>query len=324
MFRYVLLAAGVALFGYLVHQLGPGAILETLGRIGWAGPILAALYALHQMLRAMALSASVVETRLRWRDALWIRLAGEAVQFLTFTGPFLAEPAKAFLLAGRIRGAVQGFAATLTEYLAYLFTGALFAIGSLAWLLGSERLVGGWRTTAIAIMVGMAGFLATSAWAIGFRIHLLGAALERIARLPGIRRKLRPDMSAVHRTEDLLLDILHDRPKRFAGILALEAGAHVVHALELYAMLVVLGLATGLGTAFLIEGATKFVGLAFFFVPGQIGASEGAHTAIFDMLGLPAVAGFSVPLVRRIRSIIVAGIGLAAMSMLTKGSRHAQ
>jgi hypothetical protein len=81
MLRSVLLTAGIALFAYLVYQLGPGAILETLGRIGWAGPILAALYAFHQMLRAMALSASVIETRLRWHDALWIRLAGEAVQF---------------------------------------------------------------------------------------------------------------------------------------------------------------------------------------------------------------------------------------------------
>jgi hypothetical protein len=323
MVRSVLLAAGVALFAYLFYQLGPAAILETLARIGWAGPIIAAFYILHQWLRAMALSASVVETPLRWRDAFWIRIAGEAVQFLTFTGPFLAEPAKALLLAGKIRGAVQGFAATLTEYLTFLFTGALFTIGSLAWLLGSGRLTGGWRTTAIALICGMTGFLATSAWAIANRIHLLGAALERVAKLPGIRRKLRPDMPAVHRTEDLLLDIMHDRPKRFAGILALEAGAHAVLALELYAMLLALGLSSGLGMAFIIEGAAKFVGLAFFFVPGQIGASEGAHTAIFKVLGLPAVAGFTVPLVRRIRSVIVAGIGLAAMSVLTKGSRQA-
>jgi hypothetical protein len=95
-----------------------------------------------------------------------------------------------------------------------------------------------------------------------------------------------------------------------------------VHAVELYAIIQALDLAAGLWTAFVIEGATKFIGLAFFFIPGQIGASEGAHTVIFDVLGLPAVAGFTVPFVRRIRSALVAGAGLAAMSVLMRGRQE--
>jgi hypothetical protein len=51
-----------------------------------------------------------------------------------------------------------------------------------------------------------------------------------------------------------------------------------VHAVELYAIIQALDLAAGLWTAFVIEGATKFIGLAFFFIPGQIGASEGASS----------------------------------------------
>jgi hypothetical protein len=35
---------------------------------------------------------------LRYRDALAIRLSGEAIQSLTLTGPVLAEPTKAWLL----------------------------------------------------------------------------------------------------------------------------------------------------------------------------------------------------------------------------------
>jgi hypothetical protein len=281
--------------------------------------VIAVLYAAHQMIRAIALSASLLDApSIRWRDALGIRLAGEAIQFLTFTGPFLAEPAKAWLLAGKTRRAVHGFAATLTEYLAYLFTGALMTIVTLGWLIGSDALAGAWRTAAVTLILMMTAFLVTSAWAIVARVHLLGAILEQLSKLPGVRRKLKPDMSAVHHTEDLLLGILHDRPKRFAAIAGLAAGAHAVHAIELYAILRALALPAGVWTAFLIEGATKFIGLAFFFIPGQIGASEGAHTAIFDVLGFPAAAGFSVPLIRRIRSAIVAGIGLTVLSTLMK------
>jgi hypothetical protein len=316
--RLLLLGLGLLVFVYLVSQLGLHAIVDMLGRIGWAGLIVAALYAAHQMLRAMALSLALIGTRVRFREAFGIRLAGEAVQFLTFTGPFLAEPIKAWLLAGRTKQATHGFAATLAEYLTYLFTGAVMTTAAFGWLVASGRLTPGWHRASIILMAGMIAFLAVSAWAIVGRIHLLGAILERIARLPVVRRKLRPDMPAVHRTEDLLLGVLHDRPRRFALIAALEAGAHAVHAIELFAILYALDLAVGVGIAFLIEGATKFVGLMFFFIPGQIGASEGAHAVIFDVLDLPAVAGFTVPLVRRIRSLLVAAVGLAAMSMLTK------
>ena len=330
MLRLALVGTGLALFVYLVVQLGPGAIVEMLGRIGWAAPLIAILYGAHQMLRAIALSASLAGAPgIRWRDAFGIRLAGEAIQFLTFTGPFLAEPAKAWLLTGPTRRVEHGFAATLTEYLTYLVTGAVMAIIALGWLLGAKELEGGWRTTAVVLLIVMVAFLVTSAWAIVARVHLLGGILQRISGLPGLRRWVKPDMRAVHATENALLGILHDRPKRFAAIAALEAGAHAVHAVELYAIVRALDLAAGLWTAFVIEGATKFVGLAFFFIPAQIGASEGAHTMIFDVLGLPAVAGFTVPFVRRIRSALVAGVGLAAMSVLTKrerqsrGSRHA-
>lgn len=317
--RIVFLLAGLALFIYLLVHLGPSAVLAMLTRIGWSAVPIAGAYALFQSLRAAALSASVSPTRtLRFRDALWIRLSGEAVQFLTFTGPFLAEPAKALLLKRRGLTAVEGFAATLTEYLSYTFTAAVLSIGALWWLLVHDMVDGGVRVAAIAILSAMVLFLITSAVAIALRVHLLGAILARIARLPGIRRRLKPNMQDVHRVEDLLLDVMHDRPWRFARVLLLESGSHALHIVELFLIVSALGLGAGIGTAALIEGAAKFIGLAFFFIPGQVGASEGAHTIIFEAIGLPAVAGFTVPFVRRIRSIGVAALGLLAISLLTR------
>ena len=317
--RVIFLLAGIGLFGYLFVQLGPGAVLAMLGRIGWGAVPIAAAYLAYQCLRALAMGASVPGDRLlTFRDALWIRLSGEAVQFLTFTGPFLAEPAKAWLLKSRGLTAVEGFATTITEYLSYTITAAVISIGALWWLLAHGVMTGGVRMAAIVLLGCMATFLVSAAVAISLRVHLLGAILERVAGLPLVRRRLKPDMVAVHRVEDLLLDVMHDRPSRFARILLLESASHGLHIVELYLILVALELGAGVGTAVLIEGAAKFVGLAFFFIPGQVGASEGAHTIIFEIVGLPAVAGFTVPFVRRIRSIVVAGIGLLGISLLTR------
>jgi hypothetical protein len=320
--RLVFLVAGIGLFTLLVARLGPAAILEMLGRIGWHALPIAALYTAFQATRARALQASVLEPRqIRWRDALWIRFSGEAVQFLTASGPFLAEPTKAWLLKRRGLTGVEGFAATLTEYLIYMFVAALISVAAYGWLLADGVLAGATRTFAIIVIVTAAAFLATAAFAITTRTHLLGAALERLTRLPGLRTRLRPDMAAVHRTEDLLLAILHDRPARAGGIALLATASHLIHTVELYWILTALDLPVGVGTAFLIEGATKFVGLAFFFIPGQIGASEGVHALVFEVVGLPAAAGFTAPFVRRIRMVAVSGVGVFAMAKLTRGGR---
>lgn len=319
MLRFCFLLAGTGVFAYLFISLGPAAVFSMLARIGWGAVPIALAYAAYQCTRAVALASSVSgRQRLRFRDALWIRLSGEAVQFLTFTGPFLAEPAKAWLLKGRGLTAIEGFAATLIEYLSYTFTAAVLSLAALGWLLAHGTLDGALRAAAIVIMAIMAGFLAAGGTAIVMRKHLLGAILERVAALPGIRRRLRPNMADVHRVEDLLLDVMHDRPARFARILLVESASHALHIAELFLILHALVLGASLGTAVLIEGAAKFIGLAFFFIPGQVGASEGAHTVIFEAVSLPAVAGFTVPFVRRVRGVVVALLGLAAISMLTR------
>lgn len=319
MTRIAFLLIGVAVFFYLVVQLGPAAVLAMLGRIGWDAVPIAVAYAAHQCMRAGALSASVTSAQaLRFRDALWIRLSGEAVQFLTFTGPFLAEPAKALLLKGRGLQASEGFAATLTEYLCYTFVAAALSVGALWWLLAHAMVSGAVRVAAVVILCGMAGFLATAAIAIALRVHLLGAVLERVAALPVVRRRLRPNMTDVHHVEDLLLAIMHDHPSRFARILSVEAASHALHVVELFVILRALDLGAGLGLATLMEGATKFVGIAFFFIPGQVGASEGAHTIVFEALGLSATAGFTVPFIRRIRSVVVAALGLVGLTLMTR------
>ena len=318
--RGVFLAAGVGLFVFLVVRLGPGSILEMVGRIGWNAPAIAGIYALHQALRAQALSDSVTGRRLRWRDALAIRLSGESVQFLTITGPFLAEPAKAWLLTRRGLSTVEGFAATLTEFFIYTFVAACVSIAAIGWLLTHQTLHGAVRDGAVGLMAAMILFLAAATWAIARRYYLLGTILEGLSRAPGLRRRLHPDMPGVHRVEDLLLGTLRDRPRRFAWISAVEAGSHAVLLFELYWIMRTLHLSAGIGTAFLVDGATKFIELGFFFIPGQIGASEAAHTAVFEILGLPAAAGFAVPFVRRIRSAAVAGVGLLAMSVLMRRS----
>ena len=81
-----------------------------------------------------AASVNVRRGARAFADALDVRLSGEAIQFLTSTGPLLAEPSNALLLAQRGLTRPEGFAATIGEYLAYTFVSAVMLARGMAYL----------------------------------------------------------------------------------------------------------------------------------------------------------------------------------------------
>jgi len=109
--------------------------------------------------------------------------------------------------------------------------------------------------------------------------------------------------------EGVLVAVLHDDPRRLAAMLAVELAGHALLAIEIMVALDALRLDAGLGSAFVIEGAVKWIGALFFFVPGQVGVSEGIYAMLLPAVGLPAAAGVTIALVRRARALIVGGLG---------------
>ena len=309
--RALFLGAGCILFAYLLVQLGPGEILALLLRIGWSFAVIVTFYAGYNMVRAFALGTCIVgEDRISYWDLVKIRLAGEALQFLTFTGQFLAEPAKALLLRNRGLPGTHAFAGAISEYLIYTFTSAAMTIVGPLYFLHNFEVP---RSASVAawIVIGVSGiFLSAAVVAIVGRIYLIGAIVKAVGRLPGVGKYLQVDGMALRGTEDLLFVVLRSRPWRFLWIVAVELAAQMLLILELFVLLRFLEQPFPAIFPFLIEAATKFISVGFFFIPGQVGAAEGVYALIFQSLGLAASVGFSLALARRVRSLAIAGVGL--------------
>lgn len=311
-FRVALLALGCTLFVYLLVRLGVAEISALVWRIGWYFGPACAIYAGHHLVRALAYWKCITDRgRCSYGDIVRVRLSGEALQFLTSTGPFLAEPAKVWLLRRRGLSMKDAVAATVSEYLIYLFAAAAFAVAGLLYLLGHFELSGAESVAVKTIAYAMTLFLLAAAFAIVGRIYLIGAILKRAGSLPLIGRHVRTDERAVRDMEDILFTILRDRPLRFLSLLAIEYVAQALLVLELFVLLKAMGQPITLLDAPLIEASTKFIGLAFFFIPGQVGAAESVYAIVFKIVGLPAVAGFAIAVARRLLSLLVAGAGLA-------------
>lgn len=317
MLRAAFLALGLVLLVWVIVAQGPREILDLMLRVGWGIIPVTLVYAVYQAVRAAALWQCLPSPQaFGYRRTLWIRVSGEAVQFLTATGPFLAEPTKAWLLArGGLTGA-EGFAATITEYLVNMLLAALLLAGAAAYLVASMNLGLALDTAARVLAIVSVVFVLVAAVAIWRRIYLIGAVLRGLGAIPVVGPRLRLDPAAVRRFEDRLLAVLRDDPGRLAVVALLEAVAHALLVIELALILSLSGLSFSLGRALLIEGATKFTSLAFFFIPAQVGASEGVLGAVAGVLGLPGAVGVAAALVRRIRGLLVSAVGLAALSRL--------
>jgi hypothetical protein len=310
--RTLLLLAGVVVLAVLVRRAGVAAIIDLLGRVGWSFAVVSSLYTVHVAFRALALWRSLPAPLVRYRDVLRVRLSVEAVETLTLTGPFLAEPAKGWLLMRRGLSGVDAYAGVALEYLLYTVISSWMAAASLSLLLARGALPHALRAPVAGIVVALAAFtvafVAAAVTGIGLIVPIVRGAGVLLGRDRALAAAARLDP-----VERVLVDVMHRRPGRLAEVLAIEAAGHALLALEIWVVVRALALPAAPIDALIVEGAVKFIGAAFFFVPGQIGASEAVYTLLFQALGLPVAAGLTLALVRRVRGLVVAGAGLLVL-----------
>jgi hypothetical protein len=319
-----LLLAGVAVLALLLWRLGPAEAFALIGRVGWSFGLIVLLFLAHHALRALAMQLCVPKPgALRYHDALAVRLAGEAIQSLSFTGPLLAEPTRAWLLKRPGLTLKEGFAATIAEYLMSAFVAAAMSIAALTWLVWRFEPPTGFVMIAGVIVVLFSAFLIAAVMVIAGRRRLAGPVVAGLARIGVFRGRRRPDQAWVTQMEELLCTLLVRRRARVTAIAISEIFAQLLLVLELFWLLRIFDVAAPASSSFLIEGSTKIIVFAFPFVPLQVGVGEGAYALVCNAMGLAPVIGFSIAFLRRIRALLVAAVGLIILAVLTHRRRTA-
>jgi uncharacterized protein (TIRG00374 family) len=317
--RLGFLLLGMLFFVLLIFQLGPSRILALLLSIGWNFLIVCLIFSIYVLIRAAALFQCISNIeRLSYWTILRIYTSSEAVKTLTFGGAILGDPFKALLLKRQGFPMEEAFAAVLTERLFHAFAAAVFSMIGLAFTVPHFATNTMLYFAAQIVLVLTAVFLVVSTIAVWFRLYLIGGLVEGIARLPWLRDRFKPDMGRVKRMEDLILVHLRERPARFSRIVGIELLAQCFLVLEFFWIVKTLGLTFPVLYPLMIEASCKFIRVGFFFIPWQVGASEGVFAIVFDALGLPAAAGFTLSIVRRLRSLFIAAVGLLSLWFSTK------
>jgi hypothetical protein len=92
-------------------------------------------------------------------------------------------------------------------------------------------------------------------------------------------------------------------------------------ALQIFLLLVWLGVPAGLLTCLAVEALSLLIDGALFFVPGKVGVQEGGKVLIFIALGFTTATGLTVGIALRLNQIALILLGLVSLAVLnTAGS----
>ena len=306
--RAVLTLVGIAALGGFVWSAGPGAIVDNVRRIGWG---FFALIAVSSVWRGFASTAMWLlfekEHGLSWVKVMQIRWAGEALNSLMPFGNVGGEPVKAMLLGREIPG---------TEATGYvLLDKTIFFMGSVVFMTSGVLIGAVVLADHPAVLFGTVGLMVPWVAVLGW-IVWRQAKGDFVVQVSRVLKLLRINLSEKTRAKLVRVDgtmqqFWKERRGRFLLSLSLHTIARLFRAVDVWLCVVLLGETISWSGAYFTAAVGMLVSATFFFIPGALGASEGGHAFVFDLIGLGVTAGVTVGLVRRIRNYTISAVGYA-------------
>jgi putative ABC transport system permease protein len=310
---------GLGLLIFVINRVGIQPLFDALLRIGFGFFIVLGLSGLRHFLRTISMRAAVPpeHRRITFRQAFAARLGGEAISFLTFTGPLLGEATKVALLRKRVP-LTYGVPALVVDNLLYNLSVVFFVLSGACVMLAWYQLPPPVYTVLLIIAVIAALGILVAVVAAKRRVMMLTWAIDRLGELRLSPKVILKRRHHIYHLESKVYDFYKHHPTAFFVMIACNLLAHAASVAEVYLALKMLGFSPQVAQAYIIESLTKVINFAFAFVPGTIGVYEGGTEVILQKgLGFTPAAGLALALVRKAAIVCWTSIGLLVLTWRT-------
>lgn len=305
---------GLILLIYLLYSIGFATVYNTLIQIGWGFFLIVLLNGVRHFLRAFCIYLAVPPDHrtFKFRYALSARLAGEAVSVVTFTGPFLGDATKAALLKKNIPLSQSG-AAVIVDNMLYYASVISLILGGVAVMAYSYSYSNAMKYALFIISISAVIGIFILGFIVWFRLKPLSWLLKKYSHKKIIPKFIVKKKESIRQLEDNVYQMYIYRRPTFLAVLGINFVAHLLSVVEVYAALLLLGYASSMKVAFIIEALTKVINFAFSFIPGMVGVYEGGNGVILKALGYTTAIGVALALVRRGSILFWAFVGLVIL-----------
>jgi putative membrane protein len=316
------LIAGAALFVGLLREIGVRVVFDNVRMVSW-GILLIVL---------QEVGAYVANT-LGWRyafpsprpaigfkDMLAARIAGDAINYVTPTAMLGGEFVRVRLLRERVTTTSAIASVTIAKLsqtagqICFILLGLLVILDETPLPPALQRGLFVGLTTMVLLVVAMLIAQRRGLFAPLLRA-LQGLGLPHyVAELSGRLERLDEEIARFHL--DAGWDLLRSTFFFFVG--------WTLGIVEIYLILYFLDVPVTFERALAIEVFSATLDAMLFFVPAKVGTQEGGKVLIFSLLGLDTGKGLSLGILRRIRELVWAGVGLLILSRLQASLRPAE
>jgi len=309
-----LLVGGVALLAVLIYGVGPRAVLDDLQLVGWGiVPIVlqeVIAYAFNTLGWWYAFAAPPLG--IGFGRLVAIRMAGDAINSVTPTATLGGEVVRVRLLRDQV-ATTPAMASVTIAMLGQAVAQALYVACGLALLIAWSNLVSGMRRELLMGVFVMGGLAVVLVIALRRGMFAPLVAGLRFIGLESVGSRLR---AAAARLDDEIAAFHAAGAGRFARSVACFLVGWAEGLLEAGLILFFLHVPLSFERVLAIEVLSIAIEGILFFVPAKIGTQEGGKVVIFALLGLTPAQGLAFGLLRRVRELAWAAVGLALLSRL--------
>jgi uncharacterized protein (TIRG00374 family) len=307
-----LLVGGLVLFGVLLYEVGPRVVLANLRVAGWGILFVVSQEALAYGCNTLgwwyAFPAS--GPAVGFRRLMAVRVAGDAVNYITPTATLGGEFVRVRMLREHVSG-TPVVASVAIAKLSQTVAQMGFIVAGLAIVLRATPLPTPLRQGVFASLVVMAAVAVPLFVA---QRRGLSTPLVRGLTALGFSRSARAVAARFENLDHEIAAFHAAGTSNFLRSMACFFVGWSLGALEVSLGLFLLHIPLTVERVLAIEILSTTIDAILFFVPGKVGTQEGGKVLIFVMLGLDPGQGLSFALMRRIREMVWAGVGLLILS----------
>lgn len=310
--RIILTVLGLLLLAILIYRVGPRQVWENTRQVGYYF-ILTCLIALGWIFLQSAAWA-IVQSAFQpvpFRALFKARIMADGVTTLVpMSANVGGEAARAIIIRqySPLREGIPGilFDKTLESFasLVFLTTGLFISIFCL-------KIPEKYKTISLTILVSITIIIAVM---IILQLKGVYGILHRLARIFPSSRQWFLEKEEILRQFDRNMRTLFRHSKlKLAAAFLLHFASRWLGVLEVYVIIRALGWSAPLIKMLFMSVFVVIANTAFFLIPGQWGAAEGASLLAATTVGYPAAIGLSLGLVRRARKVVYALVTVILM-----------
>ncbi len=320
--KYIFLVVGAFILILLFRSFGIDTTVEHIMKIGWAGfAIICSIFIFSNIFLSYAWRVLITHPVPpgNFYKFVLARVAGDSTSSINALGAAAGEPLKALYVKDIVPFKV-GLATVVLDRMIHIVSNLLMVLtGMFAGLFVFQTQFRSNLITFLALLTFFIAFLLFIFKLIkkqkeGFLSYLIG-------KMPGkLKNKILSGSgkSKIDTIDEEIRFIFSSRDnlRHFYISLALHYFAIVIScSLEIY--LIITYISPVMGFTFIEALFVYIFGFiatsALFFVPANVGTSEGSYSLALSILGYDPVIGLSVGIIRRFRTFVWAGIGIALL-----------